>query len=161
MDWFEIISENFMDSHGRPRYVLEQIAERYPVVMHGVSLSIGSTDALNFEYLRKLKALAHDIKPLWISDHVCWTGVAGIALARSQGKTRKSFDGQGEVTRDRVQLFFRADFFAVGLQASASSGREAKSVFDWAGPDSGVCCKRRINISRTAEVGARLTAIPR
>src|SRR6266404_2705685 len=77
VDWFEIISENFMDSRGRPRYVLEQIAERYPVVMHGVSLSIGSTDPLNFEYLRKLKALAHDIKPLWISDHVCWTGVAG------------------------------------------------------------------------------------
>jgi hypothetical protein len=77
VDWFEIISENFMDSHGRPRYVLEQIAKRYPVVMHGVSLSIGSTDTLNREYLRKLKALANDIKPLWISDHVCWTGVAG------------------------------------------------------------------------------------
>jgi len=77
VDWFEVISENFMDSHGRPRYVLEQVAERYPVVMHGVSLSIGSTDPLNFDYLRRLKALANDIKPLWISDHVCWTGVAG------------------------------------------------------------------------------------
>jgi uncharacterized protein len=77
VDWFEIISENFMDSRGRPRYVLEQIAERYPVVMHGVSLSIGSTDPLNFEYLGKLKALANDIEPHWISDHVCWTGVAG------------------------------------------------------------------------------------
>ena len=77
VDWFEVISENFMDSRGRPRYVLEQIAERYPVVMHGVSLSIGSTDPLNFDYLRRLKALADDIKPLWISDHVCWTGVAG------------------------------------------------------------------------------------
>jgi len=77
VDWFEVISENFMDSRGRPRYVLEQIAERYPVVMHGVSLSIGSTDPLDFEYLGKLKALAKDIKPLWISDHVCWTGVAG------------------------------------------------------------------------------------
>ena len=58
MDWFEIISENFMDSGGRPRYVLEQIAERYPIVMHGVSLSIGSTDPLNFDYLAKLKRLA-------------------------------------------------------------------------------------------------------
>src|SRR5437870_251957 len=77
VDWFEVISENFLDSQGRPRYVLQQIAERYPVVMHGVSLSIGSTDPLNFEYLSKLKALANDIKPLWISDHVCWTGVAG------------------------------------------------------------------------------------
>lgn len=77
VDWFEVISENFMDSRGRPRYVLEQIAERYPVVMHGVSLSIGSTDPLDFEYLGKLKALAKDIKPLWVSDHVCWTGVEG------------------------------------------------------------------------------------
>lgn len=77
VDWFEIISENFMDSRGRPRFVLEQIAERYPIVMHGVSLSIGSCDPLNFDYLRKLKSLAHDVKPLWISDHVCWTGIAG------------------------------------------------------------------------------------
>jgi uncharacterized protein (UPF0276 family) len=75
---FEIISENFKDSGGRPRYVLEQIAERYPVVMHGVSLSIGSTDPLNFEYLRKLKRLADAVKPRWISDHLCWTGVAGL-----------------------------------------------------------------------------------
>ena len=77
VDWFEIISENFMDSRGRPRYILNQIAERYPVVMHGVSLSIGSTDPLNFEYLSKLKGLAREIQPKWISDHVCWTGVAG------------------------------------------------------------------------------------
>ena len=54
VDWFEVISENFMNSRGRPRYVLDQIAERYPIVMHGVSLSIGSTDPLNREYLRKL-----------------------------------------------------------------------------------------------------------
>src|SRR5215831_12873568 len=67
VDWFEVISENFMDSRGRPRYVLEQIAERYPVVMHGVSLSIGSTDPLNFEYLRKIKALSDAVKPRWVS----------------------------------------------------------------------------------------------
>jgi len=75
VDWFEVISENFMDSGGRPRHVLRQIAERYPVVMHGVSLSIGSTDALNKEYLTKLKQLAKEVNPLWISDHLCWTGV--------------------------------------------------------------------------------------
>lgn len=75
VDWFEIISENFMDSGGRPRNFLNMLAERYPLVMHGVSLSIGSTDPLNWEYLSKLKALAKDIKPLWISDHLCWTGV--------------------------------------------------------------------------------------
>jgi hypothetical protein len=78
VDWFEIISENFMDSRGRPRYVLEQIAERYPVVMHGVSLSIGSTDPLNFGYLGRLKQLAESIHPQWVSDHICWTGVAGL-----------------------------------------------------------------------------------
>ena len=77
VDWFEIISENFMDSGGRPRYVLEQIAERYPIVMHGVSLSIGSTDPLNFEYLKKLRALARYTRALWVSDHLCWTGVVG------------------------------------------------------------------------------------
>ena len=78
VDWFEVISENFMDSQGRPRYVLEQIAERYPIVMHGVSLSIGSTEPLDFDYLRKLKRLARDVDARWISDHVCWTGVAGV-----------------------------------------------------------------------------------
>lgn len=78
VDWFEIISENFMDSQGRPRYVLEQIAERYPVVMHGVSLSIGSTDPLDFEYLKKLKTLAEQVDARWVSDHICWTGVAGL-----------------------------------------------------------------------------------
>jgi len=77
VDWFEIISENYMDSGGRPRYVLDQIAERYAVVMHGVSLSIGSTDPLNYEYLAKLKSLAKAVDARWISDHICWTGVAG------------------------------------------------------------------------------------
>jgi len=78
VDWFEIISENFMDSGGRPRYVLEQIAERYSVVMHGVSMSIGSTDPLNFDYLGKLKRLAGAVNARWVSDHLCWTGVAGL-----------------------------------------------------------------------------------
>src|SRR6056297_192939 len=77
VDWFEIISENFMDSEGRPRHILEQVAERYTVVMHGVSLSIGSTDPLNQDYLRKLKQLAEEINAVWISDHLCWTGVVG------------------------------------------------------------------------------------
>ncbi len=78
VDWFEVISENFLDSGGRPRYVLQQIAERYPVVMHGVSLSIGSTDPLDFEYLAKLRRLAEEVNARWVSDHLCWTGVAGL-----------------------------------------------------------------------------------
>lgn len=77
VDWFEIITENFLDSGGWPRYVLRQVAERYPVVMHGVSLSIGSTAPLDFEYLAKVKSLAREIRPAWLSDHLCWTGVLG------------------------------------------------------------------------------------
>lgn len=77
VDWFEIISENFTDSQGWPRHVLQQIAEQYPIVMHGVSMSIGSTDPLNLDYLQKLKRLAREVRAQWISDHLCWTGVLG------------------------------------------------------------------------------------
>ena len=76
VDWFEIISENFMGTGGRPMYVIDQVAERYPVVMHGVSMSIGSTDPIDFDYLRRLKRLAERVRPAWVSDHVCWTGLA-------------------------------------------------------------------------------------
>jgi uncharacterized protein len=82
VDFFEIISENFLDvpSHGRSRArdVLDRVAERYPVVMHGVSMSIGSTDPLDLDYLRLLKQLADDIRAPWVSDHLCWTGVGGL-----------------------------------------------------------------------------------
>ncbi|HEY4641141.1 MAG TPA: DUF692 domain-containing protein [Thermoanaerobaculia bacterium] len=75
IDWFEALSENHMDSGGRPLFVLDQIAERYPVVLHGVSMSIGGTDPIDFEYLRKLKNLARRVNARWVSDHLCWTGV--------------------------------------------------------------------------------------
>ena len=77
VDWFEVLSENFMDSGGRPLHVLDQITERYPIALHGVSMSIGSTDPLDREYLRKLKALAARTRAHWVSDHLCWTGVMG------------------------------------------------------------------------------------
>ena len=77
LDWFEVLSENFMDSGGRPSYVLDHVVERYPVALHGVSMSIGSTDPLDREYLRKLKALAKRTRAAWVSDHLCWTGVVG------------------------------------------------------------------------------------
>ncbi len=76
IDWFEIISENFMDTDGLPKRNLAKIKERYPIVMHGVAMSIGTVDPLNSEYLRKLKALIDWINPAWISDHLCWTGIA-------------------------------------------------------------------------------------
>ena len=77
IDWFEVLSENYLVPGGKPLNYLMRIRERYPVVMHGVSLSIGSTAPLNLEYLRQLKALAGRVEPQWISDHLCWTGVAG------------------------------------------------------------------------------------
>ncbi len=80
VDWFEILSENYLVPGGKPLYYLDQIAERYPVVMHGVSLSIGGTDPLDFDYLDQLKALADRVRPRWISDHLCWTGIGGHNL---------------------------------------------------------------------------------
>ena len=77
VDWFEVLSENFMDTGGHPLWVLDQVAERYPIALHGVSMSIGGTDPLDREYLRKLKALAGRTRAHWVSDHLCWTGVAG------------------------------------------------------------------------------------
>lgn len=77
IDWFEVLSDNFMHTRGRPLEILDRIAERYPLVMHGVSLSIGSTDPLDWDYLRELKALRDRIGARWVSDHLCWTGVSG------------------------------------------------------------------------------------
>ena len=75
IDWFEIVSENFFVAGGKPKYYLHAIRELYPMVMHGVSLSIGSTDPLNMEYLKNLKTLINEVQPKWVSDHLCWTGV--------------------------------------------------------------------------------------
>ena len=77
VDWFEAISENFMVDGGRPLDVLTRVRERYPVVLHGVSLSIGSTDPLDEAYLDRLLALAQRFQPAWVSDHLCWTRVGG------------------------------------------------------------------------------------
>jgi hypothetical protein len=80
VDWFEIISENYMVAGGRPLAMLERFRADYPIVMHGVSMSLASTDPLDYDYLRELKALAERIEPAWVSDHVAWTGVHGINL---------------------------------------------------------------------------------
>ena len=77
VDFFEILSENYMDTGGRPLWVLDQVADRYPIVLHGVSLNIGSADPLDRDHLAKLKALAARTRAHWVSDHLCWTGVAG------------------------------------------------------------------------------------
>jgi hypothetical protein len=77
VDWFEALSENYMVPGGKPLYFLDRIRADYPMVMHGVSLSIGSTAPVNLDYLKELKQLADRIQPAWISDHLCWTGIHG------------------------------------------------------------------------------------
>ena len=105
--WFEVISENYMGTAagtgGRPMMFLDQIRKDYPISMHGVSLSIGSTDPLDENYLKDLKKLASRIEPLRISDHLCWTGVAGenlhdllpLPYTRQTVQHRRSTRGMG------------------------------------------------------------------
>lgn len=80
VDWFEAITEDYLVPGGKPLYYLNRIRELYPLVMHGVSLSIGSCDPLNMDYLKKVKMLAEKIQPAWISDHLCWTGIDGLNM---------------------------------------------------------------------------------
>jgi uncharacterized protein (UPF0276 family) len=75
--WFEVLSDNYMHTKGRPLGYLDQIAARYPVALHGVGLSIGSVDPLDLAYLAELKALRDRVGARWVSDHICWTGVQG------------------------------------------------------------------------------------
>ncbi len=77
VDWFEIISENFLVDGGRPREVLDQILEQYKVVMHGVSLYFGSPEKPDREHLKKLKQLVRLTKTPWLGDHLCWGSVDG------------------------------------------------------------------------------------
>ena len=76
VDWFEALTENYLVPGGKPLHYLTRVRERYPLALHGVSLSIGSTAPLDRGYLEQLKALASRIEPAWVSDHLCWTGVA-------------------------------------------------------------------------------------
>ena len=80
IDWFEILSENYLVPGGKPLHYLDRIRTDYPVVMHGVSLSIGSSDPLDLDYLKQLKQLADRVEPAWLSDHLCWTGLNGTNL---------------------------------------------------------------------------------
>jgi uncharacterized protein len=80
VDWFEIISEDYLVEGGNPLHYLFKVREHYPIAMHGVSLSIGSCDPLDYDYLKQLKSLAEKLEPAWISDHFCWTGINGNNL---------------------------------------------------------------------------------
>lgn len=80
VDWFEIISENYMGIGGRPLATLDSVRERWPLAMHGVSMSLGSAQGPGDAALRELQALADRVQPMWVSDHLCWTGSHGINL---------------------------------------------------------------------------------
>lgn len=80
LGWFEILTENYLVDGGKPLHYLDRIRALYPLAMHGVSLSIGGSDMLDFDYLQRVKNLAQRIEPLWISDHLCWTGVDGLSM---------------------------------------------------------------------------------
>jgi uncharacterized protein (UPF0276 family) len=108
VDWFEAISENYMIAGGRPLAALERARALAPVVLHGVSLSIGSTDPLDHGHLRRLRDLAARVEPAWVSDHLCWSGVAGLhahdllplpyteeALAHVVGRVREAQERLG------------------------------------------------------------------
>lgn len=77
VQWFEALSENYMDSQGRPRAILRKVRQRFPIALHGVGLSIGSADGLNQTYMQSLKNLVDETEPFLVSDHLCWTGVEG------------------------------------------------------------------------------------
>jgi uncharacterized protein (UPF0276 family) len=80
VEWFEVVTENYLDTGGRPLAVLEAVRRDYPVALHGVALSIGSADPLDERYLERLRLLAERIDPAFVTDHLCWTGVDGRSL---------------------------------------------------------------------------------
>lgn len=77
VDWFELITENYLAPGGRPRAIIRKVREHYPVVLHGLSFNIGSSEAPDRQYLQQLKALIQELHPAWVSDHICWTGLHG------------------------------------------------------------------------------------
>jgi uncharacterized protein (UPF0276 family) len=80
VDWLEVISDNYLVPGGKPMRMLDSIRERYPMAMHGVAMSVGSVGGLDAAYLKQLRQLVDRIEPLWVSDHLCWTGVHGRQL---------------------------------------------------------------------------------
>ncbi|QDQ26075.1 DUF692 domain-containing protein [Chitinimonas arctica] len=80
VDWLEALSDNYLVPGGRPLHFLDRLRAEYPLALHGVAMSLGGSDALDKTYLRELRALVDRVEPMWVSDHLCWTGVAGINL---------------------------------------------------------------------------------
>jgi uncharacterized protein (UPF0276 family) len=125
LDWLEIISEDYMIEGGPRLRLLERVRERYPVVMHGVSLSIASTDEPDQEYLAALKTLADRLQPCWISDHLCWTGVHGMNLHELLPipYTREALDHVVERVQ-RVQDFLQRELTLENVSSYVAFNRQ-------------------------------------
>jgi uncharacterized protein len=80
IDFFEALTENYLVLGGKALHYLDRVRHEYPLVLHGVSLSIGSTEPIDRDYLKALKALKQRVEPAWVSDHLCWTGTGGVNL---------------------------------------------------------------------------------
>ena len=132
VDWFEIISENYLVDGGKPLHYLERIRADYPMVMHGVSLSIGSSDPLDMSYLKALRALADRVEPAWISDHLCWTGVGGHNYhdLLPLPYTREAIDHVAERVR-RVQDFLGRKILLENLSSYVTFRDSAMSEWEF------------------------------
>ena len=130
-DFLEAITENFLDTGGRPLHVLERIAEETPVVLHGVSLNIGSADPLDLRYLGKVKALARRVNARWVTDHLCWTGVAGrnthdlLPLPRNE-ETLAHVAARLRVVQDLLERPIHLENPSTYLELAASTMGEAE-----------------------------------
>ena len=132
VDWFEILSENYLVPGGQPLAILDRICARYPVAMHGVSLSIASTAPLDMDYLAGLKRLAERVEPQWMSDHLCWTGVHGINLhdLLPIPYTQEALDHVSERV-NRVQDFLGRPFALENVSTYVSFGCSEMSEWEF------------------------------
>lgn len=103
VDWFELITENYLAPGGRPRSILREIRKDYPVVLHGLSFNVGTAEAPDWDYLAQLKALIAEAQPAWVSDHLCWTGLDGytshdlLPISYNQQSLQRVADKVGQI----------------------------------------------------------------
>ncbi len=129
--WFEVISENFFVDGGKPRYFLRAIRERYPIALHGVSMSIGSSEPLDLAYLDRLTELVRTTDPLFVSDHLCWTGIGGtnshdlLPLPFNEASLGHLVERVNEV-QDRLQCQLLLENVSAYVTFQSSSIQEAE-----------------------------------
>lgn len=133
VDWFELITENYLAPGGRPRAILRKVREHYPIVLHGLSFNIGSAEAPDFEYLAQLKTLIHECEPAWVSDHICWTGLHGktshdlLPIAYNQ-ETLQQVSDKVSMIQDALQQPVVLENPSVYLQFRSASMNEADFI---------------------------------